>query len=348
MDQTLPVTSARGTAWCTGKLFIRSSSRFTPPTTPPVRRSSNVSSSKKKPSLTIHSNSVLRVSRGSSWPYGCIAASIIASVSDEVFQNGGGSAGGGGGCTSSCGMGTSPMTTKPKTSREILDAEKPSWIRFCWHLNKCLHLRPSQPGQLCILVFLDLASSASRVVLSVSLERDFHHALPPEHVTSSTGTTFSGPKLPPLSQLGCWLLSTAADDHCALATVGSGKFGTGFGVVLTPSLPTCSGAPEIAGTTITSLCSTVCLVTVCASPAAASARRPATGVHLMATTKLDSSRSDVGKRRIVRATTMPNIVPMRCVLLVRDRPNHKPYTHLLLNFAGWSVGSFHMTRSAEK
>ena len=184
---------------------------------------------------------------------------------------------------------------------------------------------------------------------SVSLERDFHHALPPAHVTSSIGTTFSGPKLSPLSHLGRWLLSTAADDHCALATVGSGKFGTGFGGVLTPSpLPTCSGAPEIAGTTITSLCSTVCLVTVCASPAAASARRPATGVHLMATTKLDSSRSDVGKRRIVRATTMPNIVPMRCVLLVRDRPNHKPYTHLLLNFAGWSVGSFHMTRSAEK
>ena len=129
-------------------------------------------------------------------------------------------------------------------------------------------------------------------------------------------------------QLGCWLLSTAADDHCALATVGSGKLGTGFGGVLTPSpLPTCSGAPEIAGTTITFLCSTVCLFTVCASPAAASGRCPATGVHLMATTKLDSSRSDVGKRRIVRATTMPNIVPMRCVLLVRDRPNHKPYTH---------------------
>ena len=35
---------------------------------------------------------------------------------------------------------------------------------------------------------------------------------------------------------------TAADDGCALATVGLGKFGTGFGGALTPSpLPTCNG-----------------------------------------------------------------------------------------------------------
>ena len=41
------------------------------------------------------------------------------------------------------------------------------------------------------------------------------------------------------------------------------------------------GAPELARTTTTSLCSTACLVTVGASPAAASAGRPATGVTLM-------------------------------------------------------------------
>ena len=35
------------------------------------------------------------------------------------------------------------------------------------------------------------------------------------------------------------------------------------------------------------------------------------GVLHMATTKLDSSRSDVSKRRTVRATTMPTRVPIR-------------------------------------
>ena len=139
-------------------------------------RSSNVSSS-------IDSNSVLLISRGSSWPYGCIPTSIIASVSDEVFNKGGGPAGGRGCCTSSTGLGTSRTTTSPKTSRELFEAEKPSLTRFCRHLNKCAQLQPSHI-QLCILVIPDLASSASRVVLSVSLERDFHHALPPEHVTS--------------------------------------------------------------------------------------------------------------------------------------------------------------------
>ena len=48
----------------------------------------------------------------------------------------------------------------------------------------CSCVRRSLDIQLCIQVILDLASSASRVALSVSLERDFHHAPPPERVTS--------------------------------------------------------------------------------------------------------------------------------------------------------------------
>ena len=46
--------------------------------------------------------------------------------------------------------------------------------------------RRSLDIQLCILASPDLASNASRVVLSVSLERDFRHAPPPKHVTSSS------------------------------------------------------------------------------------------------------------------------------------------------------------------
>ena len=71
------------------------------------------------------------------------------------------------------------------------------------------------------------------------------------------------------------------------------------------------GTPELARTTITSLLSTACLVLVGASPAAASASRPASDVLLMATTKLDPSRSDDGKCRIVRATAMPILLPMK-------------------------------------
>ena len=123
---------------------------------------------------------------------------------------------------------------------------------------------------------------------------------------TSISTTLPGQKLSPLSPLGCWTFYTAADDECATSL---GKFGTGFGGALTPSpRAICDGAPEIAGTTITSLRSTACLVG--ASPAAAPAGRPATGVLRMATTKLDSSRSDVSKRRIVRAATMPTRVPI--------------------------------------
>ena len=58
--------------------------------------------------------------------------------------------------------------------------------------------------------------------------------------------TFRTKKLPILSPLGCWLLSTAADDECALATVGSGKCGTELGGALTLSpLPTCNGRQRL-------------------------------------------------------------------------------------------------------
>ena len=86
-------------------------------------RSSNVSSS-------IDSNSVLLISKGSSWPYGCIPTSIIASVSDEVFNKGGGPAGGRGCCTSSTGLGTSRTTTSPKTSRELFEAGETQFDTF--------------------------------------------------------------------------------------------------------------------------------------------------------------------------------------------------------------------------
>ena len=119
----------------------------------------------------------------------------------------------------------------------------------------------------------------------------------------STGTSPSGPEL----SLGCWLLSTEAVDGCALATVGLGKFRTGLESALLPSpLPACSGAPELAGTTTTSLCSTACLVTVGASSAAASAGRPATGVPLMATIRFESS--------VLTSADIESCEPQRCPL----------------------------------
>ena len=77
------------------------------------------------------------------------------------------------------------------------------------------------------------------------------------HVTTRTRTVNSFPS---------WVMAAFADDGCALATVGLGRFGTGFEDALTPSpLPACSGAPELTVTTTTSLCSAACLVTVGAS-----------------------------------------------------------------------------------
>ena len=70
--------------------------------------------------------------------------------------------------------------------------------------SDCTCDRRSLDAQLCILVIPDLASSASRVVLSVSLERVFHHGLRLKHL--SMGTTLPGPKLSTLSLLfavGC-------------------------------------------------------------------------------------------------------------------------------------------------
>ena len=80
----------------------------------------------------------------------------------------------------------------------------------------------------------------------------------------------------------------------------------GFGGALTPSpLPTCNGAPELAGITVNSLRSTACLFMWCRFSC------PATGVLRMATTEIHSSRSDNGKCRIVRGATMPTLVPLR-------------------------------------
>ena len=69
-----------------------------------------------------------------------------ASVSDEGSIASGGSACEGSGGTSFIGMGLSPMSTSPNTSRELLDAEKLSGIRLHWHFISCLQLRTSQPG----------------------------------------------------------------------------------------------------------------------------------------------------------------------------------------------------------
>ena len=73
------------------------------------------------------------------------------------------------------------------------------------------------------------------------------------------------------------LLSPAADDDCALATTGSSMLLSTYGgaVALSP-LPTFIGASELAGTSLTYLLSTGCLVTVGVSPAAASTGRLAT------------------------------------------------------------------------
>ena len=171
--------------------------------------------------------------------------------------------------------------------------------------NVCSCDRRSLDNQLCIRVIPDLANSASRVALSVSSERDSHPAPPLECVIS-----LSVPQLVPPPQE-----YHRQDQNCQLSVhLDNGCFPrqTMMAVPSTPSpLPACSGAPELAGTTTTSQSSTACLVTVGASPAAASAGRPATSVLLMATTRFESSRSDAGRRRIVRATTMPTLVPMR-------------------------------------
>ena len=39
------------------------------------------------------------------------------------------------------------MTTPLRTSRELLETERPSAIRFCWHFTRCPQLRPSQRRQ---------------------------------------------------------------------------------------------------------------------------------------------------------------------------------------------------------
>ena len=114
--------------------------------------------------------------------------------------------------SSSIGLALPPMCTSPKTSRELLEIEKLSGTRFCLQLIRCLMLRPWQPGL------------PTGCVLFVSSERDCRHALSQEHVIPALfPSSVSTPqdrrfKDPTPSPLGCWLLSTAVDDVCALAT----------------------------------------------------------------------------------------------------------------------------------
>ena len=77
--------------------------------------------------------------------------------------------------------------------------------------NACSCVRRSLDNQLCIREIPDLANNASRVALSVSLERDCHRAHPLEacdFVVSTTacatsiGTSTPEPELSTLSPLG--------------------------------------------------------------------------------------------------------------------------------------------------
>ena len=122
------------------------------------------------------------------------------------------------------------------------------YVSFDTSANDYSCVRRSLDNQLCIREIPDLANSASRVAPSVSLERDSHRAPPLERVTSLSVP----PLVPPpqahhrqdqncqLSPLGYWLLCTAADDGCALATTGKGVLLSRRGGALTLSLvPTC-------------------------------------------------------------------------------------------------------------
>ena len=139
----------------------------------------------------------------------------------QVFKLGGGSAGGGGGCTCSCGgVGTLPIHPKRHVNC-LTQRNTVGYVSAGISTSVCSCDRRSLDTQLCTRVIPDIASCESQVVFSVSLERDFHQALPPERVTS-----LSFLPIVPTYMDGCRLLSTAADDGCALATVGFGKFGT--------------------------------------------------------------------------------------------------------------------------
>ena len=206
------------------------------------------------------------------------------------------------------------MTTSPRTSRDLLKAKKPSETRLCWHVIRSPQQRPSQPGhptvccdpglgQQCVAghpfclfgTRLSSCSSARACDFSVGADRCDRSDVSRTKIDNPLPTR----------------MLAASDEDCALATTGSGML-----------LPRCGGTltlsrlPQHAGTTMTSLLYSACLVTVGVSPAAASAGRQPTGVLLMATTELASSRFVDGKRRIVRATTMPTLVPKRCALLV--------------------------------
>ena len=178
---------------------------------------------------------------------------------------GGGAAGGGGeGTSSRCGSFAQDNIT-PERHATLLDAEKPGVLyvsvgistSVCSCDRRSLDTHFVYAGDLRRVQQCDagrtLCFFATRLSSCSSTGAcDFVVGSPAW--ATSTGTSPPGPELSTLSPLGCWLLTTAADDGCALATVGLGRIGAGFEGALTPSpLPTCNGTPEIASTTITSL-----------------------------------------------------------------------------------------------
>ena len=231
------------------------------------------------------------------------------------------------------------MSTSPNTYHALLDTEP-------------LQFRPPQPGHP-ILYSGDPALGQQCVLgrpLCVSSERDSRHARPQEHVISAVQTgvlRFPGPKLHnTLSLSPLLMLSAAAEDDCSLATTcASMLLSKREGDLMFPPLPTCSGAQELAKTTMTSLhgvprhggCHQL-LRQQADRPLVCSSWPPPHLPH----------------RALSKANVKPCEPPRyplsgrggeRC--FVCDRPNQKTCLQLLHIFASWSVGSLHMTRSLE-
>ena len=183
--------------------------------------------------------------------------------------------------------------------------------------SSCVHRSPDT--QLCTLVIPDLASSASRVVLFVSLDQDFSSCSSTgarDFVVGSTACAVPPPWAPHVQDQNCQL-SSHLDDGCfplqpmmfvptrPRVTDKIRRCTDAFAAAhLQWSARACKNNDHFCR-------STACIDTVSASPAAASGGRPATGVPPHDPTENDSSRSDDGKRRTVRATTMPTLVPMK-------------------------------------
>ena len=181
----------------------------------------------------------------------------------------------------------------------------------CSCVHRSLDIRP------CIRVISDLASSASRVALSASLERDFHHAPPPERVTSLSVPPFVPPPQAHHRQDHNCQLSLHLDDgcfpvqpmmvvprDCRLRQVWNwiGRCTDAFAAArLQWDARDCRNhdlfsslhrVPRHGG------CVVCCRISWSSG-------------NGCATTRFESSRSDVGRRRIVRVTAMPTLVPMR-------------------------------------